>query len=113
MNIVDRGSGVPVVVIPGIQGRWEWMKPGVDALARRGIDVDRHKIDLEEPLKTLGTSKVAIQVFSGMTPEVTIVVEPKGDTWHVYCGNQFATRSGGLAAAILGVKPDKVVMRDW
>ena len=25
-----------------------------DALARRGIEVDRHKIDLEEPLKSLG-----------------------------------------------------------
>ena len=49
-----------------------------DALARRGITVDRHKIDLEEPLKTLGTYKVAIKVFSGMTPEVTIIVEPKG-----------------------------------
>jgi len=49
-----------------------------DALARRGIEVDRHKIDLEEPLKTLGTYKVAIKVLSGLTPEVTIVVEPKG-----------------------------------
>jgi large subunit ribosomal protein L9 len=49
-----------------------------DALGRRGIEVDRHKIDLEEPLKTLGTYKVAVKVFSGMTPEVTIVVEPKG-----------------------------------
>ena len=49
-----------------------------DALARRGIEVDRHKVDLEEPLKTLGTYKVAIKVFGGMTPEVTIVVEPKG-----------------------------------
>jgi large subunit ribosomal protein L9 len=49
-----------------------------DALQRRGIVVDRHKIDLEEPLKALGTYKVAIKVFSGMAPEVTIVVEPKG-----------------------------------
>lgn len=49
-----------------------------DALARRGITVDRHKIDLDEPLKTLGTYKVAIKVFTGMTAEVTIVVEPKG-----------------------------------
>jgi len=49
-----------------------------DALGRRGIDIDRHKIDLEEPLKSLGTSKVAIKVHAGMTPEVTIVVEPKG-----------------------------------
>jgi large subunit ribosomal protein L9 len=49
-----------------------------DALGRRGIDIDRHKIDLEEPLKSLGTYKVAIKVFSGLTPEVTVVVEPKG-----------------------------------
>ena len=49
-----------------------------DALARRGIDVDRHKIDLEEPLKSLGTYKVAVKVSSGLAPEVTIVVEPKG-----------------------------------
>jgi large subunit ribosomal protein L9 len=49
-----------------------------DALGRRGITVDRHKVDLEEPLKTLGTYKVAIKVAAGMTPEVTVVVEPKG-----------------------------------
>ncbi|HEU0242268.1 MAG TPA: 50S ribosomal protein L9 [Candidatus Limnocylindrales bacterium] len=49
-----------------------------EALGRRGITVDRHKIDLEQPIKSLGTYKVAIKVYSGMTPEVTIVVEPKG-----------------------------------
>ena len=35
MNVVQLGAGPPVVVIPGIQGRWEWMRPGVDALARQ------------------------------------------------------------------------------
>ena len=49
-----------------------------DALGRRGIVVDRHKVDLEEPLKSLGTYKVAVKVFQGMAPEVTIIVEPKG-----------------------------------
>jgi large subunit ribosomal protein L9 len=49
-----------------------------DALGRRGIVVDRHKIELDEPLKMLGTYKVAIKVFPGMTPEVTVAVEPKG-----------------------------------
>ena len=49
-----------------------------DALGRRGINVDRHKVELDEPLKTLGTYKVAIKVLAGLTPEVTIVVEPKG-----------------------------------
>jgi large subunit ribosomal protein L9 len=49
-----------------------------EALGRRGIQVDRHKVDLDEPLKMLGTYKVAVKVFQGMTPEVTVVVEPKG-----------------------------------
>jgi large subunit ribosomal protein L9 len=49
-----------------------------EALGRRGIAIDKHKIDLEQPIKSLGTYKVAIKVAAGMTPEVTIVVEPKG-----------------------------------
>jgi large subunit ribosomal protein L9 len=49
-----------------------------DALGRRGIEVDRHKIELDEPLKALGTYKVAIKVMTGTTAEVTVVVEPKG-----------------------------------
>jgi len=49
-----------------------------EALGRRGIVVDRHKVELDEPLKSLGTYKVAVKVFAGMTPEVTVVVEPKG-----------------------------------
>ncbi|MDA8201320.1 MAG: 50S ribosomal protein L9 [Chloroflexi bacterium] len=49
-----------------------------DALGRRGIVVDRHKVELDEPLKALGTYKVAVKVYAGMTPEVTVVVEPKG-----------------------------------
>ncbi len=33
MNIVDRGSGPALVLIPGLQGRWEYMRATVDALA--------------------------------------------------------------------------------
>lgn len=33
--MIDRGSGIPIVLIPGVQGRWEWMRPAVDALAKR------------------------------------------------------------------------------
>ena len=33
-GIIDRGSGTPIVLIPGLQGRWEWMGPTVDALAK-------------------------------------------------------------------------------
>ena len=30
------------------------------------------------PIKMLGTYKVAVKVYPGLTPEVTIAVEPKG-----------------------------------
>jgi pimeloyl-ACP methyl ester carboxylesterase len=33
MDIIDRGSGSPLVLIPGLQGRWEYLRPAVDALA--------------------------------------------------------------------------------
>ena len=33
-RIVTRGSGTPLVLIPGVQGRWEYMREAVDALAR-------------------------------------------------------------------------------
>ena len=32
--MIDRGLGTPIVLIPGLQGRWEWMRPTVDALAK-------------------------------------------------------------------------------
>jgi len=31
--MVDVGSGPAIVLIPGIQGRWEWMRPSIRALA--------------------------------------------------------------------------------
>jgi pimeloyl-ACP methyl ester carboxylesterase len=32
--MIDCGKGTPIVLIPGLQGRWEWMRPAVEALAR-------------------------------------------------------------------------------
>ncbi len=31
----DQGHGPPIVVIPGVQGRWEWMKPALRELQTR------------------------------------------------------------------------------
>ncbi len=33
--MLDVGSGLPVVALPGVQGRWEWMRPAIGALAER------------------------------------------------------------------------------
>jgi len=32
--MIDVGSGDPIVLIPGLQGRWEWARAAVEALAR-------------------------------------------------------------------------------
>jgi pimeloyl-ACP methyl ester carboxylesterase len=31
--MIDVGDGPAIVLVPGIQGRWEWMRPSVEALA--------------------------------------------------------------------------------
>jgi pimeloyl-ACP methyl ester carboxylesterase len=33
--MIDLGTGPAIVLIPGLQGRWEWMRPAVHALATR------------------------------------------------------------------------------
>ncbi len=34
--MIDLGDGNPIVIVPGIQGRWEWMTPTIDALSAHG-----------------------------------------------------------------------------
>jgi pimeloyl-ACP methyl ester carboxylesterase len=36
LQLFDRGEGDPVVLVPGIQGRWEWMRRCAQALAEDG-----------------------------------------------------------------------------
>ena len=31
----EKGAGAAIIVVPGIQGRWEWMAPAIDALSVR------------------------------------------------------------------------------
>lgn len=50
-----------------------------------------------------------INIHAPMEP-MNATAELKGDIWHVYTGNQFATRSGAIAAGALGVDPKFIVM---
>lgn len=34
MDVVEKGTGSPIVVVPSLQGRWEFLAPTIDALAR-------------------------------------------------------------------------------
>jgi large subunit ribosomal protein L9 len=44
-----------------------------------GTPVDKRKVDLEEPIRLLGTHKVPIRLVSGVATQITVVVEA-GDT---------------------------------
>lgn len=47
-----------------------------DALKREaGIDVDRTKIHLEDPLRTLGTHQIEIRLLTDVRAKVTITIE--------------------------------------
>ncbi len=44
-----KGSGTPLVLVPGIQGRWEWMGPAVDALSKTHTVMTFSLGDVEGP----------------------------------------------------------------
>ena len=58
MDIIDRGSGPPLVLIPGLQGRWEYLRPAVDALV--GVLPRAHVLAVRRA--DLGRASIATQV---------------------------------------------------
>jgi len=51
-----------------------------EALAEKGVEVDRHLIRLEEPIKQLGVYKVTVRLHSEVRPEVTVWVVAEGES---------------------------------
>ena len=51
----------------------------------------------------------SINIHAPMEP-MNATAEFKGDIRHIYSGNQFATRSGAIAAGAAGIDPKIVVM---
>ncbi len=51
-----------------------------EALAEKGVEVDRHLIRLEEPFKQLGVYKVTVRLHSEVRPEVTVWVVAEGES---------------------------------
>lgn len=50
-----------------------------DALAEKGIEVDRRTVQLAEPIKQLGTYKIPIRLSAEVQPEVTVWVVAEED----------------------------------
>lgn len=90
MLIVERGSGDPLVLIPGLQGRWEYARQSVDALSRS------HRV-LTFPLcdePSAGVSFDRLKGFDSYAEQVEAVLDDRGITKAALCGISF----GGLIA---------------
>jgi pimeloyl-ACP methyl ester carboxylesterase len=96
MKIVDIGSGTPLVLVPGIQGRWEWMRPAVDALARRCRVITFSLAD--EP--TCGGRFETADGFACYVRQVGEALDAAGIERAVICGVSY----GGLIAAAFAAR---------
>lgn len=47
-------------------------------LQENGVEIDRRKIQLEEPIKTLGTVRVPIKVHTEVTVELKVKIQKEG-----------------------------------
>ena len=100
MTIVDVGSGPPLVLIPGIQGRWEWMRPAVDALAQRCRVITFSLAD--EP--TCGADFDPATGFACYVRQVADALDAAGLERAVICGVSYG---GLIAAAFAAEHPER------
>jgi pimeloyl-ACP methyl ester carboxylesterase len=96
MNIVDLGSGPPVVLVPGIQGRWEWLRPGVEALAQHCRVITFSLAD--EP--TAGSRFDEANGFGAYVGQVAAAMDQAGLKQATICGMSY----GGLIAAAFAAR---------
>lgn len=100
MKIVDRGGGTPVVVVPGIQGRWEWMKPAINALAQRCRVITFSLAD--EP--SCGAPFDETRGFWSYVEQVRAALDAAGVERATICGVSYG---GLIAAAFASRYPDR------
>jgi pimeloyl-ACP methyl ester carboxylesterase len=90
-GIIERGTGRPIVLIPGIQGRWEWMAPTMEALAAHGRAITFSLCD--EP--TSGFAWSQERGFENYLAQLEDVLAATGAERPVLVGVSY----GGLVAA--------------
>jgi pimeloyl-ACP methyl ester carboxylesterase len=89
MRIIERGSGTPLVVVPGVQGRWEYFTPTVEALGR-SFHVLTFSLCGELGCPPIDRSR-GIDSF---TDQIAAALDARGLERAIICGISF----GGVAA---------------
>jgi 3-oxoadipate enol-lactonase len=93
-GLIQAGNGPPLVLIPGIQGRFEWMAPAIEALSRRN--------------RVLTFSLGAMsdgRIFDACAPFVDRVLQAAGAADAALVGVSFG---GLLALRYAAARPERV-----
>jgi pimeloyl-ACP methyl ester carboxylesterase len=87
--MIDRGKGPAIVMIPGIQGRWEWMGPAIHEVAKhcRVLTFSYDRTPRAREQQRLGN-------LDRLVDQVTEVMDTAGVERAVICGISF----GGFIA---------------
>jgi len=101
MNVVDRGAGIPIVLVPGIQGRWQWHRPTIDALTEKFRVISFSLAD--EP--DSGADGLDGSCIEAYTRQIGRAMDQAGLDQAVLCGVSY----GGLVAASFSARhPQRV-----
>jgi 3-oxoadipate enol-lactonase len=94
--MIDRGRGSPIVLIPGIQGHWEWMGPAIDALAARHRVLSFSLFDTRRPSRT---------AFDAWVERIDAMLDAAGLARATIVGISFG---GVIATHYAAKRPDRV-----
>jgi pimeloyl-ACP methyl ester carboxylesterase len=99
MRIIDRGSGTPLVLVPGVQGRWEYFAPAIDALARS------FRVITFSLCGELGCPRIeAARGIDNFVDQIADALDSRGIERAIVCGISF----GGVAALRFAAeRPDR------
>jgi pimeloyl-ACP methyl ester carboxylesterase len=90
VELIDRGNGPALIVIPGVQGRWEYVEPAIAALAKR-FRVITFALAGE---RASGLRFDETRGLDNYTDQISAVMRDRGVERAAICGISF----GGLAA---------------
>lgn len=99
--MIVRGQGPPVVLIPGVQGRWEWMEPTVRALSAH-VRVVTYSL-LGEPRTTRAGRRP--EHFDDFARQLADVLERIGEPRATICGVSYG---GWVALRFAALFPERV-----
>lgn len=97
----DKGSGPPLIVIPGVQGRWEWMQPALLKLARQCRTIS---YSLAGDIRTKYAAD-AEHVFDNYLRQVDAVFDRTGIQRSALCGVSYG---GFVALRYAATRPERV-----